>query len=153
MAKKTAPKQPRRQAKGKATTKARSTGRALVPSFLAVLTRVKINKQGPAHPDKVTSFQTGPMVWLIFNRSGADQTLTIDPKKFVNTVTNRPDNPLTADTPLSASIPDGGRKVIIGVIRDDASQVPYRYEIATLNEVTRLERAIDPDLDVVDPHP
>jgi hypothetical protein len=155
MAKKTASKKKRPQTRGKAS---KTTGPAkgpLIPSFLSVLTRVVISKTGIVHPDKVTSFQKGPMVWLIFNRSGSDQMVTIDPKKFVDATSNMPDNPLNTDSPLTVSVPDAGKKrgVIIGVLRDDANQISYHYEIAATNLLSKLVKTIDPDLDVVDPTP
>ncbi len=121
-----------------------------------MLTRVVINKGGIVHPAKVTSFQTGPMVWLIFNRSGADQTNHDRSNKVCRRLFQHARQPAQhTNTPLTVLIPGAGKKrgIILGIIRDDANQISYLYEIAALNLVDRLVKTIDPDLDVVDPTP
>ena len=150
---KTASKNKRRQAGGKTVKTTRLPKGPLSPTFLAVLTRVVITPKEIVHPDKVTSFQTGPMVWLIFNQTNSDQNVTIDPGSFVDANTNRPDNPLTTGDPISRLVPARKKLALIGIIRDDAHQISYRYEIGAQNQITRDIKTIDPDLDVVDPRP
>lgn len=154
MAKKTASKKKGRTAGLRPIKRSRPAQKAAAATPLALLTRLRIDKTGAPHPDKVISLRTGPMVWLIFNRSGANQTVTINPNSFFDATTKRPDNPLNTDMPISVLVPDGKKMVLIGIIRDDAHQISYGYEIEIINAFTRAAvKAIDPDLDVVDPKP
>jgi len=156
MAKTTASKKQRRQVVRKPVKKKTGPAQtAAIPTPLAVLTRVKIDKNGNVpHPDTVISLQTGPIVWLVFNQSSVDHTVTIDPNKFFDASTHQPDNPLNTENLISRSVPAKQKRVLIGVIRDDADQISYGYDITMKNQITgALVKAIDPDLDVVDPKP
>jgi hypothetical protein len=115
--------------------------------LLEVLTRIIIKKTGTDHPAKVVTFRQGPVVWLIHNISGADHTVTIDPKQF------KPSNPLTTQDPLTVRVADRDKAVLIGIIRDAATETAYTYDIEILNTLTRDAVHVDPDLDVVDPRP
>jgi len=137
MAKKKSPPRSRRRTKGASST----------PPVLNVLTRVIIKKTGVDKPEKLVSFEGGPVAWLIHNISGIDHTITIDPKKF------SPSNPLAETDLLSVRVPDQDKGVLIGTVRDDANETAYTYDIELLNARTNVARHIDPDLDVVDPRP
>ncbi len=147
MAKKQSSRKGRTKVKAARKTTRAATQSPSTPTPLNVLTRLIINKGNPQHPDKIISFHSGPVAWLIFNRSGAYHAVTIDPSKF------SPSNPLTSNDILSVNIPDKSDGVLIATIGDAAAETSYTYDIALQNQVTELVKHIDPDLDVVDPKP
>jgi hypothetical protein len=145
-----AKKQSRSKSKGPRRRTPPRPRRSGAPPPIAVLTKIIITKD-TQKPLQVTTFRNGPAAWLILNVSGAAHTVTIDPQKFKFDLT--PDNPLTTDTPLTTPVPDKGWGVLLGVIRRNADEGLYTYEIELENMLTTDRKEIDPDLDVVDPKP